>query len=166
MVEIFQKKTAQDVATLAAETALVVGTTISVLERAFLLTYFKVACIVQWHANIVDSLIYGLAYGDATVADIQTALDSSVVNPSNGVTYPANQVKERVVIDFTAMECPDVIDKIGTFVWEPRLPKGGLPCGKVNGFKTFVYNPLGATAITDGPNINEVMKAIGVWIGD
>ncbi len=166
MVEIINKDSAADLATLAGHTAVDVETTMSTLTLAALLTYVKIGLNIQWHNNIVDGgFMLCLVYGDATLQEIDNNLTVSVVNPENGQTYRANQVDERRVIDWTVVPGNELANQTTGFVWEPRLPKKGIPCAKGDGFKFVAFNMNASLAMTDGPNLNAISKYIFAWMG-
>ncbi len=165
MVEILGKEVVKDSATLATQTFLAVDTTISALIRPFLLTKVKVACVMEYQANLTDALIAVLAYGSPTISEIAAALNSTVVNsegdPDN---YRENQVHERRIIDFVAISVNEVVSQKVAFNWEPHLPKGGLPCLRGGGFQWGVYNASTVAALADGPLIRGLTRWMGAWL--
>ncbi len=163
-ITIINKFSSADTATLAGHTAQRIDTTMAALTDAFLLTMCQIGLNLQWHANIIDSIFIGLAYGDATIGEIATALTGAVVSRENGQLYQVNQVNERAVIDWAPVPEPQAADSTTTFMWKPRIPKGGIPCAKGDGFAIFAFNPNVSLALTDGPNINVLTKWLGTWL--
>ncbi len=165
MVNIIQKISGKDLATLAVITAVDIDTTMSNLNEASLLTYLKVGLNIVYHSNVLDSWIIGLAYGDATIAQIANALTVAVTNPENSQDFRANQIEERFIIDWDFVPVNEVVDQTITYNWVPRLPKGGIPANKGDGYKLFAFNPSDVRGLADGPILRTLTKWIFVWMG-
>ncbi len=158
-IDIINKVVNTDTAVLVAQTALSLDATMKDFKRAILLTHCQVIGVIAW-PTIVDELIIGLAYGDATIAQIAAAIVNATVDKDDGQAYRVGQTAERAVIDFFAPTCPQVATQRTAVNWKPRLPKGGIPSGRNNGFKTFAFNVDDSNAFTDGPTLKLITK----WI--
>ncbi len=160
MVDILQKTTQKDTATLVAETALLVDTTLADFDAAMLLLSCKVEMLADWANVTTDHVLFGLAYGDATIAQIAAAFTTAIANPENAQAYRENQTATRAVVDFVALDPPDTAGNVKGQSIEFRIPKGGLPANKGSGFQTFVFNPSNTAAYTNGPLLLPTTK----WI--
>ncbi len=160
MVDIVIKSTVKDTDTLTTDTAVIVDSTMQDFEAAILLLKAKSELNIDWPNVTTDLVIYGLAYGDATIAQIASVFSSAVANPENAQSYRESQTATRAVIDYVALMPPETAGQVTaqSVLWD--LPKGGLPAGKGSGFVTFVYNPSLTAAFTNGPIVTSSNK----WI--
>ncbi len=158
MVDIIAKVVTTDTATLAAVTAVELGTFMTGLKEAILLTMVQISGPVFW-GNLADKCLIGLAYGDVTIAQIAASLTLAETDFEENTLYRENQVKERFIIDVHAPEVPGT-GQANHLNWKPRLPKGGLPAGKGGGFKFFAFNADSSSAFTNGPNFRCHQKFI------
>jgi len=159
MVDIIEKVTSKDTQTLAISTALLLSTTIANFKAAILLTYVRLAAIIQW-PDVGDKLIIGLAYGDATIAQIAAALVNATVDTEKTQDYRENQVSQRAIIDIWAPPPPAAAGLSTTINWKPRLPAKGLPANASSGFQFFAFNISATANFTDGPTLLMIEK----WI--
>ncbi len=165
MVEIFGKEVLKDSATLATQSYLAVDTTIKALQRPFLLTKVKLSGHLQYFANLTDKVLMVLAYGSPSDAELELALNSTVINPeTNQDNYRLNQVEERRVIDFIACPINDIVSTEKAFNWQPHIPKGGLPSGTGGGFQIGFYNASTVAALADGPIFRGLVRWMGAWL--
>ncbi len=154
------KTTGKDSGTLALSTAVLLGTTLAGYEGAVLLLRAHSEINAIWPNVTADQLICGLAYGDATIAQIAAVFTSATANPENAQDYRESQTSTRAVIDFVALQPARENGDTMSQSIEWRLPKGGLPAGKGNGFQTFLFNPSATANLVNGPTIIESFKAI------
>ncbi len=159
MVEIIEKLTVKDTGTLAINTAVELSTTMSQFDAPILLTYARIAGVINW-PNVVDILLIGLAYGDATIAQIASAILDAVTTITDTQRYRENQTSQRAIIDCFCPPPADIAATSTAFNWTPRLPKGGLPAGKGSGFKYFAFNMSATANFSNGPTIFVLPK----WI--
>ncbi len=164
MVEIFHETSVTDSATTAALTTINHGVAIVGLKRAWLLKYTKIVGFIKT-PDLTDKLFLILAYGDPSNTEIAEALVSEAVDVENSEAYPDAQRKRRRIIDVMALDGGNTIGQERAFMWEPRIPKAGLPFMKGDGPRYVLHNP-GAGALTNGPTVTSFAKFIGPWIGD
>ncbi len=163
MVDIFVTKNETDSGTLAAVTAVLADINFINLGRAFLLKSYR----VMGHAlvaNLSDKAVFGLAYGDATIAQIAAAMSVTENNTQDAQAYRIDQANVRVVIDFMALPAVETVGALGAINWDVKLPKAGLPCNEGDGFQTFIWNPDGGSAFSNGPVVLATSRIQGVWL--
>ncbi len=158
MVDIVIKLSTLDTTVLASLAAISWDTTMKDYKEAILLTKVITELVGDWPNITNDRLIAGLAYGDTSDTQIAAAINSQIVNTEDAQNYRENQTSVRGIIDIRALVPPRVNGDTAAQSIEWRLPKGGLPSAKGNGFKTFVFNPNGAAALSNGPTLDGVTK--------
>ncbi len=159
MVDIIEKITTKDTGTLAIRTAVELATTFSQFKAAALLTYVRLCGVINW-PDISEILLIGLAYGDASIAQIASALTDAVIDIEDTQRYRENQTSQRAIIDVWCPPHADIVNTSTNFNWTPRLPKKGLPAGVGSGFKFFAFNMSATANFTDGPTLFVVEKYI------
>lgn len=149
-------------ATLAADTALIVNATFSTgLTRTFLLKF------LDYHVRVVagtpgESVIVGLAIGQATIAEIAAALTGNITDPSDAVSLTT--MAARAAIIWPSVRILD-LSPTGGAKLEERIPMGkkGIPLQEENGMQIFVYNPS-TSSLTTGALLNGIVGLTGVWL--
>ncbi len=156
-MDLVIKTVEHDTATLAAQTAVDVDTTISSFEDPILLTKCKTEVQGPWPVITVNHIILVLAYGDASISQIASVFTSQIANPENQFDYRLSQVETRAVVDFVALEVPTETNVVKSqhIMWD--LPKKGLPSGEGGGFKLVIFNPEGV-ALSNGPILQFTTK--------
>ncbi len=157
MTELFIKSVQLDTAILASLTALAADDSLKDFKEATLLTKIFSELTMDWPNNTTDQLIMGLAYGDATITQIAAAFADQNANVEDGTTWRIQQEAARVIVDFQALHPPVTAGStVGqSIMW--RLPKGGLPSAKGNGWRLFYFNPT-SSAFANGPTIVATTK--------
>ncbi len=158
MTDLIIKTACLDTTTLASQTSTILDDTMKDFKEAILLTKMKTEINGDWPNISADSVIIGLAYGDATNTQIAAVMSTAVVNVEDGQAYREGQVATRAVIDFVALKPPHTAgDTMAQSIkWD--LPKGGLPAAKGSGFRLFLYNVSDINPFTNGPKICATTK--------
>ncbi len=156
-------------ATLSARTALIVNTQFSTPTASFLmkrLRYF--AQIANRTANDDGPILIGCANGDATVAEISTAMNQRNVNGPDDITNVIDQDSAWVVYQNTVV--PFEIQGDQTFGQAPAQwmifgGKNGIPAIEGSGMVVFVYNS-GSGSLATNSTVNGILHLQGVWLRD
>ncbi len=157
MTELFIKTVLVDTTTLASLTAFAADESLSDFKEALLLTKAMTEVLGDWPNTTTDMLLLCLVYGDATLAQVAEAFSGQSADIEDGVTWRIDQTKARVIIDFVALRPADTAGNVMAQSVEWRLPKGGLPSAKGNGFKLVFFNPQNI-ALANGPKIVSTTK--------
>lgn len=149
--------------TLAASTASVVtGTMDTEMDAPFLCKQ------LQWNAAVMDldpsdAVLIGLAHGDATQAEIETALQQSLTDPNDVGEWPL--VLKKQIIWWESL----FVLTGQQNVCNERIKLGGgkgIPIAEGKGVNLFVYNISTTTALTTGSVFACLATLKGVWLGD
>ncbi len=139
-MDIVIKLTEVDSGTLAGLTALNWDTTMADFKEAILLKQVFTEITGDWPNITADQLLAVLAYGDATIAQIASALTTQVTDTENVQAYREGQTAVRAIIDIRALAPPRSNGDTAAQTIEWRLPKKGLPASRGSGFKTVLFN--------------------------
>ncbi len=152
------------VGTLGANTSLKL-VALDGLTRSFLLK--KVIYAVAWNAGATgDNLIFGLAQGSATVAEITTALASMNISNPNDATNQILLDQWKVIYYETIMMVSASAVGEGQSVLNERISIGGgkgIPLLEDDGVQVFAYNP--STGSVTG-SFDGIVGFQGVWLND
>jgi len=163
-MDIVIKQTQIDCDTLAALTALLWDTTMVDFKEAILLKQVITEVNSDWANVTADSVLAGLAYGDATIAQIAAAITAQVTDTENNQAYREGQTAVRAIIDLRALTPAHTGGETQAQTIEWRLPKKGLPASRGSGFQTFVFNPT-STAHANGPVLRGATKWLFARLG-
>ncbi len=159
---------AQALSTLAGRTAIILNTNVSTtIQNAFLMK--RIRYLLQMVGRTTDDdgpLVVGLAKGDATIAEIATAMiEHNTIGPSDTTETLTEDnawvVYQNTVVPFlyrggnsTGQIPPGWMDIEG---------RKGIPALEDQGFQLFVYN-AGSGALSTGVSINGICQVQGVWL--
>ncbi len=163
MVEIFHEIANKDTSTLAALTALNIGTAHIDLNEAFLMKTAMCSGFTKT-PDLTDKVYLVLAYGDPTEAQVASGIANEADDPTDQDTYRTGQLQVRRIIDMIALDPGSVIGAERAFTWHPRIPKKGIPFTKGDGWAWLLWNPSSG-AFTNGPTVHIFAKIIGAWMG-
>ncbi len=155
--------------TLAARSAIILSTQWSNPTSSFLmkrLRYF--AQFANRSANDDGPLLIGCAHGDASVTEIEAAMNERNVNGPDDITNVLDQDNAWVVYQNTVVPFGVQGDQAYGQAqpgWMSFGGKNGIPCLEGSGMVPFIYN-AGVGALTTGTLINGIMHIQGVWLRD
>lgn len=165
MVEIFTvaQPTPIDTGALGAQTAIVIAEIMpDPVVRNFMLKNLR-TIVTARVPNVQDSLILVLGDADASLAEIQAALQTITQDFEDRVAYPLGQTVVRRVWDIQPFRLDGAVDGGGVnFMIQWKIPPKGIPVLKGGGLQIYAFN-IESNAFTDGPNINTISKVMGGW---
>ncbi len=154
-------------ATLAARTALQLSAAFTTLLDSFLIK--RVRYFLKLHSVAVDEgpFLVGMAKGDATIAEITTALLANNAIGKEDVSEMLTQDEPWVIYQQSVvMLIPS--DSGGEYLSDGKwnnMPGRGLPAVSGSGWQLFIAN-LDGTALTTGAEIQGMVQTQGVWLND
>ncbi len=148
--------------TLAADTTvLFVGLMDTELDAPFLVKQIQMNGGVH-DLDPTDGVIFGFAQGDATIAEISSALAQSATD-SFDVGEIAPVFKKSLIFWETLRYLSSENNTINEMI---KIGGGkGIPLAETKGINAFVFN-AGVGSLTTGASANLLSTIKGVWLGD
>ncbi len=145
--------------TLAAKTALVIESQHNDITSPFMMTHVR-GSIVLKAADQGDTVVVGMAQGNASLTEIKTALEATQKARS-----PSQQAATRKVLHQTLMTliCRTTAQPDKVFIDEKIGGKKGIPFDEAVGWQWFAYNPDDG-AFASGAELLGQMTYNGVWL--
>ncbi len=167
---VIQNETISDVAlgTLGARAAIKLGSAFNAITATYLMNRFRLW--IHLKGLTTDEgwpFLVGLARGDATAAEIATAmLEGNTSGPSD-TTQVLTQDNAFVVVQKSIRQVArsDFADTEGFATIDMKLPKRGIPFSEGSGWQIFIYNATNS-ALTTGAIVNGQSQYWGVWLRD
>ncbi len=159
---IIRESRSQVLGTLANQTGLLIGTKIATVERFRMLKTEVTSSVIDATAGELGGLVFGLADGDLTLAEIEAAIE--VTGPLGPNDITSTNVAMRPVWFMGGITVPPGTD--GLFLNEEGGPtmesKPRWTFASIKSWNFFVYN-MGA-ALTTGATVIIKSKSFGVWV--
>ncbi len=148
--------------TLASATAVLLSSTVDTeMDAPFLVKQIQLHC--GWHdADPTDGIIVGFAQGDATIAEIASALFQPATDPFD-VGESAPVFKKNLIFWETLRYLSSEMNVVNDFI---KIGGGkGIPIAEIKGINFFALN-IGPALLTTGSLLNHHFTLKGVWLGD
>lgn len=158
MVEILPQNHAVSLGTLATATALTVGTT--AITEPFLMKHLRGTWLCR-DPDVGDTLLVGLARGDASVAEIKVAIELNQTERDQ-----VNQAQARIVAWETVRTMTALTGAQGMqsdHIDQTLGGGGGIPFDADDGWQFFVMN-IGSNDQVAGATVNFRGDVTGVWL--
>ncbi len=160
---IMRESRQQAIGTLAAQTALIIGTNLPTLERYRMIKAELIASITQVATGELGSVYIGLADGDYTVAEIEAAIEASgPLGPNDQI---AEELSERfvMILGHTPSNAGNTplafVNETGGGVMKETIR---WTFARTKSWNWFVYNF--GEAPTTGSTVQIRVKSFGVWV--
>ncbi len=159
----------EDVAlgTLAARTALALDTDFNAITNTFLMKRYRVMIYAEGLTSAEGPICVGIARGDATVAEIATAMLANNRNGPSDTTGMLTQDSAWVVaqnsIIMATLGGSVLSHREFSSEWMPVGGSKGIPWQEGSGWQLFVFN-LDNAALGSGAIIKGIVQYQGVWL--
>ena len=159
---IITEARSQALGTLAAATALIIGTNLATLERFRMLRGEVFASIIGVTSGELNGLVFGIADGDLTLAEIEEAIENG------GPLGPNDTVQDAIamrLVKFIGMTDRETGTELVFHNHEGGHRMVTKPCwtfARTKSWNWFVYN-MGVVPTT-GAIVLFRSKSFGVWV--
>ena len=160
---IIRQSVSQALGTLGANTAIIVGTNIDILERFRMIKSEIYAGLTSLTSTEGANLLFGIAEGDLTLAEIEEAIE--LTGGPVGPNDPVNEaIAERFVKWLGASDHEIATEGLFHNNMGGQLLEHTIrwTFARTKSWNFFVYN-LGA-ALTTGASVVVRSKSFGVWV--
>lgn len=154
--------------TLAARTAIVLNSDFNAITATFLMKRIRYLLQLVGRTANDDQIIIGLAKGNASIAEIASAMIENNTAGPDDVTQSLTEDTSFVVYQNTVSVLlpngggAEAAPKLG---WSAVGGRKGIPAQEGSGFQLFAFN-AGAGALATGSSINGIAHVQGVWLRD
>ncbi len=172
IVQQTQTVNAAALGTLGGQTALVINSAFNGITATFLMQRIRYFLQLVGRTAADDGpILVGVARGDATAAEIATAmLEGNTAGPGDTTQILSQDntwvVYQNTVVAFDATSGDNtegVIPKLGD--WISFGGKNGIPAAEGTGFQLFAFN-AGSGSLTTGSSLNGIVDIQGRWLRD
>ncbi len=154
--------------TLAAQTPIILtgGIMSTSLAHSFLVKKIKINLHLDTVVPSEGPFYVGMAFGDATVGEIQGGLQEANTSGPHDTTQVRTQDNAFNIVQMSLTAGEQQVESSTVSHWNFRneISFGkGIPFQEGQGWNWFVYN-AGNGALTTGSGINGHCQAMGVWL--
>ncbi len=154
--------------TLAARNALAIESALTGLTATFLVKRVRYFLALEGLTSDEGPLIIGCANGDATSAELTTAMNVTNTAGPADTTQSLTQDQAWIILRET-LEALDTHDGVGvradtTGKWH-TMPGRGIPMPEGQGIQCFIFN-ADSSALTTGALVKGLIEYQGVWLRD
>ncbi len=154
--------------TLAARSALTINSQMNANSTTFLMKRIRYYLQLVGRTAADDGpLIIGCARGDATISEIEAAMNERNTNGPEDITSMLDQDLVWVVFQNTLTKITHgaLVSEGQTSSGWHKFAKKGIPMLETVGVQIFIYN-AGAGALSTGSSVNGQSYLQGVWLRD
>ena len=155
--------------TLAGQTALALNTAFNTLTASFLM--IRIRYFLQYVGRTAADdgpVLIGIARGDATAAEIGTAiLEGNPSGPADTTQMLTQDnawvVFQNTLVPFNTASGDGTEGFVNNSEWISFGGKRGIPALEDNGFQVFAFN-AGSGSLATGGSINGICQIQGRWL--